>query len=131
MYNNDDNNTSTSSALERFKERLRQIKLSRIKKKQQDKEETEKFTKERLKEISEEGIIRKEKEEKTEVFENVQYLIEQLKQKRNKTMLHLYKNVYRLKKAFPTINTKEITEILSKKVELKEIKEKLKTKKLK
>ncbi len=87
--------------------------------------------KERLKEISEEGIIRKEKEEKTEVFENVQYLIEQLKQKRNKTMLHLYKNVYRLKKAFPTINTKEITEILSKKVELKEIKEKLKTKKLK
>ena len=52
MYNNDDNNTSTSSALERFKERLRQIKLSRIKKKQEDKEETEKFTKERIKEIN-------------------------------------------------------------------------------
>ena len=45
MFNNDDNNTSTGSILERFKERLRQIKLSRIKKKQQDKEETEKFTK--------------------------------------------------------------------------------------
>ena len=52
MYNNDDNNTSTSSTLERFKERLRQIKLSRIKKKQEDKEETEKFTKERIKEIN-------------------------------------------------------------------------------
>ena len=52
MFNNDENNTSTGSILERFKERLRQIKLSRIKKKQQDKEETEKFTKERLKEIN-------------------------------------------------------------------------------
>ena len=52
MFNNDENNTSTGSILERFKERLRQIKLSRIKKKQQDKEETEKFTKERIKEIN-------------------------------------------------------------------------------
>ena len=52
MFNNDDNNTSTSSVLERFKERLRQIKLSRIKKKQQDKEEIEKFTKEKILEIN-------------------------------------------------------------------------------
>ena len=58
--------------------------------------------------------------------ENVQYIIEQLKYKRNKTILRLYKNVYRLKKAFPAINTKEITEVLSKKVELKEIKEEIK-----
>lgn len=60
--------------------------------------------------------------------ENVQHLIEQLKYKRNKTILRLYKNVYRLKKAFPAINTKEITEVLNKKVELKEIKEELKQK---
>ena len=60
--------------------------------------------------------------------ENVQYLIEQLKYKRNKTILRLYKNVYRLKKAFPAINTKEITEVLNKKVELKEIREELKQK---
>ena len=60
--------------------------------------------------------------------ENVQYIIEQLKYKRNKTILRLYKNVYRLKKAFPAINTKEITEVLSKKVELKEIKEEIKKK---
>ena len=58
--------------------------------------------------------------------ENVQHLIEQLKYKRNKTILRLYKNVYRLKKAFPAINTKEITEVLNKKVELKEIKEEIK-----
>ena len=38
--------------------------------------------------------------------ENVQYLIEQLKYKRNKTILRLYKNVYRLKKAFPAIKFK-------------------------
>lgn len=60
--------------------------------------------------------------------ENVQHLIEQLKYKRNKTILRLYKNVYRLKKAFPAINTKEITEVLNKKLELKEIKEELKQK---
>ena len=60
--------------------------------------------------------------------ENVQHLIEQLKYKRNKAILRLYKNVYRLKKAFPAINTKEITEVLNKKVELKEIKEELKQK---
>ena len=31
----------------------------------------------------------------------------------------LYRHVYRLKKAFPAINTKEITEILNKKIEFK------------
>ena len=43
--------------------------------------------------------------------------------------MHLYKNVYRLKKAFPAINTKEITEVLSKKIELRKGKEKNKNKK--
>ena len=33
--------------------------------------------------------------------------------------LSLYKNVYRLKKAFPAINTKEITEILNKKIQIR------------
>ena len=83
-------------------------------------DELNKEIKEKLKEITEEG--------KTDILENIQNLVEQLKYKRNKTMLHLYKNVYRLKKAFPAIDTKEITEILNKKIELKEIKEKLKRK---
>ena len=52
--------------------------------------------------------------------------IEQLKYRRNKMILRLYRNVYRLKKAFPAINTKEITEVLAKKIELKEIKEEIK-----
>ena len=51
--------------------------------------------------------------------ESISKVVEQLKKKRNRTILHLYRNVYRLKKAFPAINTKEITEILNKKVELK------------
>ena len=45
-------------------------------------------------------------------------MIENLKKKRDKTISHLYKNVSRLKKAFPAINTKEITEILSQKIEI-------------
>ena len=49
----------------------------------------------------------------------VQKMVENLNRKRRKTLIHLYRNVRRLKKAFPAINTKEITEILSKKVELK------------
>ena len=42
-------------------------------------------------------------------------MVENLKKKRNRTILHLYKNVRRLKKAFPAINTNEITEILNQK----------------
>ena len=96
------------------------IKVKNIKVTLEKIEELNKEIKEKLKEITEEG--------KTDILENIQNLVEQLKYKRNKTMLHLYKNVYRLKKAFPAIDTKEITEILNKKVELKEIKDKLKKK---
>ena len=48
---------------------------------------------------------------------------EKLKKQRNRTILHLYKNVYRLKRAFPAIDTKEIREILNKKIEINKIKE--------
>ena len=96
------------------------IKVKHIKATLDKIEKLNKEIKEKLKEITEEG--------KTDILENIQNLVEQLKYKRNKTMLHLYKNVYRLKKAFPAIDTKEITEILNKKIELKEIKEKLKRK---
>ncbi len=71
--------------------------------------------KERLKEIR---ALRKTKEEKT-TAENIQQIVETLKKKRDKTISRLYKNVHRLKKAFPTINTNEITEILNQKIELR------------
>ena len=39
-------------------------------------------------------------------------------------MRHLYRRAYRLKKAFPAIDTKEFTEILNKKIEFKHKKQK-------
>ena len=77
--------------------------------------------KEKLKEIRK---ISKEAEEekdsiKTKTIENIQAIIDNLNKKKNRTILKLYKNVYRLKKAFPAINTKEITEVLSKKIEIR------------
>lgn len=96
------------------------IKVKNIKVTLEKIEELNKEIREKLKEITEEG--------KTDILENIQNLVEQLKYKRNKTMLHLYKDVYRLKDAFPAIDTKEIAEILNKKIELKEIKDKLKKK---
>ena len=67
----------------------------------------------------------KEKDEdKKTATQNIQQIVEQLNKKKNRTILHLYRNVYRLKKAFPAINTKEITEVLSKKAELRKNKQK-------
>lgn len=86
-------------------------------------ENINKEIKEKIKEIKN---IAKQKDEKV-TAENIQEMIETLKRKRNKTILRLYKTVHRLKKAFPTINTNEITQILNQKLELR--KEKIKNKK--
>ena len=76
-------------------------------------------------------IVNKAKEEdiKTSTVENMQKMIEKLKKKRNRTVLRLYKNVYRLKNAFPAISTNEFTEVLNKKIELRRKKKKNKRKK--
>lgn len=84
-------------------------------------EKINKEIKEKLKEIRK---ISKETENekddiKTKATENIQKIIENLNKKKNRTILRLYKNVYRLKKAFPAINTKEITEVLNKKIEIR------------
>lgn len=49
---------------------------------------------------------------------NLQKVIQELDKKRQRILLRLYKRVSRLKKAFPTIDSKEIAEILNKKIEL-------------
>ena len=77
-------------------------------------EEINKEIKDKLNELKK---ATNEKEEKA--TENVQKMVENLKKKRNRIIIHLYKNVYRLKKAFPAINTNEITEILNQKIELR------------
>lgn len=81
-------------------------------------EEMNKEIKEKLNELKNINI-KKEKEIEKLAEENIQEIIEKLKRRRNKTVLRLYRNVHRLKKAFPAINTKEITEVLNRKIELK------------
>ena len=93
------------------------IKVKNIKSALEKIEELNNEIKEKIKEIK---LITKE-QEKLDITKNVQKIIEDLNEKRNKIILRLYKNVYRLKKAFPAIDTKEIREILNKKIELKKI----------
>jgi len=57
-------------------------------------------------------------EEKLSTSQNIQLLISKMKKRRDKRIMQIYKNAYRLKNAFPAINTKEITEILNKKIEI-------------
>ena len=63
-------------------------------------------------------------------MENMQEKIDELNNKKNRLFRHLYKRVYRLKKAFPDIQSKEITEILNRKIEIiKNVKHKTKEEK--
>lgn len=75
-------------------------------------EQLSKEIKEKLKEL-------KEMPKENEGVAKVQKMVENLNRKRRKTLIHLYRNVRRLKKAFPAIDTKEIREILNKKIEIK------------
>lgn len=95
------------------------VKVKGIKSTLERIEELNNEIKEKLKEISKEKY--KNAAEKLDITENIQKIVEDLNEKRNKIILRLYKNVYRLKKAFPAIDTKEIREILNKKIELKKI----------
>ena len=97
------------------------IKIKNIKLTLEKADKINKEIKEKLKELRKiNKDLKEEKDEtKSKTKENIQKLIEQLKKKRNRTILRLYKNVYRLKRAFPAINTKEITEVLSKKIEIR------------
>lgn len=55
---------------------------------------------------------------KVDIAESLQDKIDILKKQKNRLFKRLYRRVYRLKKAFPDIQTKEITEILNRKIEL-------------
>lgn len=50
--------------------------------------------------------------------ENIKKIIDKLNVKKDRTLRRLYRRVYRLKRAFPAINTKEITEVLNKRLEI-------------
>ena len=86
-----------------------------------------KTTLEKIENINEQikqKLIELKDKEKTSANENLQNFINNLKLRRDRTMRHLYKRAYRLKKAFPAIDTKEFTEILNKKIEFKQRKTK-------
>lgn len=82
-----------------------------IKKKLRDMKER---GKKKTEEIKQEGLEIKES------TENLELTVKKLENRKNRMMNKLYKYVYRLKQAFPAINTKEITEILSRKKNEKE-----------
>ena len=92
------------------------IKVKNIKTTLEKIEEINKQIKQKLLELKD--------REKISANDNIQNLINNLKTRRDKTMRHLYRRAYRLKKAFPAIDTKEFTEILNKKIEFKHKKEK-------
>jgi len=98
------------------------IKVKNIKGTLDSIEKINKEIKEKLKEVK--AMSKEKDEDKKTATQNIQQIVEQLNKKKNRTILHLYRNVYRLKKAFPAINTKEITEVLSKKAELRKNKQK-------
>lgn len=84
--------------------------------------------KEKIEEFKEVKETEKNKAKK-ELEENLQNVINKLDARKMRIMKKLYKHVYRMKKAFPAIESKEITEILNKKLEI--IKNDIKNKKIK
>ena len=107
------------------------VKVLNIQKALEKVEELNNEIKEKLNEIKTMAKETTEKNaQKLDITENIQKIVEDLNKKRNKIILRLYKNVFRLKKAFPAIDTKEIREILNKKIELKDIIKNKKNKKL-
>lgn len=71
--------------------------------------------KEKLEEIKEKG-------KNISKVDNGKDILEELKKKRERINRRLYKNVYRLKKAFPTMESDKITKILQLKRDLKKAK---------
>lgn len=93
------------------------VRVKNIKVTLQKIEELNKEIKEKLKEIKKLTEEAEANSEKIINTEKMKKFVEKLDKKKKKTILHLYRNVYRLKKAFPAIDTKEITEVLNRKIE--------------
>ncbi len=100
------------------------IKATSIKSTLEKIEKLNKEIKEKLKELK---AIKRDTDKLTSV-ESIQDIVKKLKKKRNRIIVHSYRYVYRLKKAFPDINTKEITQILENKIKTMKYKQKGKNK---
>lgn len=90
------------------------VKVKNIKSTLEKIEELNNQIKEKLEEIK----SLKKKKTPIDLVNNLENAIEQLNKRKNRILRNLYRRVYRLKKAFPTIDTSEIREILNNKKEL-------------
>lgn len=80
--------------------------------------------KDKLKELKD---LKNEKEENAiEKIKNIEHILDELKVKEDTLKLKLYKQADRLKKAFPTMKSEKISNILNQRIDLKEIKKKIK-----
>ena len=68
--------------------------------------------KEKLEQIKEHSVNKA----KDEIIENLQIKLDSLKNQKDRIFSRLYKRIIRLKKAFPNIETDEITQVLNKKI---------------
>lgn len=62
----------------------------------------------------------------TNYKENIQKLISEMKMKQDLLKIKIYKRIIRLKKSFPNMNSENISKFMKQKIELKELKEKIK-----
>lgn len=80
-----------------------------------------------LKELNDKNRLRIEEVEKKSI-ENIERMIQKLKTKQARLKIRIYKQANRLKKAFPTMKSEQITTFLSQKIDLKKLKENIKKK---
>lgn len=93
------------------------IKINTIRDKLKKIQELNDEIKEKIKEIRETN--KNKQSDKNKVTEGIHETLNELKIKRNRMARKLYRYAFRIKRAFPTINKKEITLILNKKFSLK------------
>lgn len=72
--------------------------------------------------------LMKEQAEKNANLEHMQEMIKILKRKQARMKIRIYRQARRLKKAFPTIQSESITEILNQTIDIKSLKNKIKNK---
>lgn len=94
------------------------IKITNIKSALDKLENLNEEIKKKIKELKERG--KKKTEEVQQIENNDEYNLQKLENRRNRMMEKLYKYANRLKRAFPAINIKEISEILNRRKQMKE-----------
>lgn len=76
--------------------------------------------------IKEKILELKKQNEEENYKENIQKMVLELKSKQDKLKMKIYKRIIRLKKSFPNMQSESIAQFMKQKIELKELKEKIK-----